>query len=222
MVLAEVVSLALASFIIGFSGALVPGPVFVAVVSQATRRGMLAGPMATIGHAIMETATATLLWFGLGIFLKSSLMKVAVGLVGGAFLVWSGLELLRFARKASIQESVREARSALVRHSPIIVGLVTSAMNPYFYFWWATIGNDFMLRGFEAAGLVGVVVFVISHWMSDLTWFTFVSASIHRGKRLITDRVYRTILLVCALFLLGIGVIFLADAIPALFSGILL
>jgi hypothetical protein len=52
--------------------------------------------------------------------------------------------------------------------------------------------------------------------MSDLTWYTFVSASIHGGKKLITDKVYRTILRACGMFLVGIGVIFLADAIPYL------
>jgi threonine/homoserine/homoserine lactone efflux protein len=208
--------LAFTSFIIGFSGALVPGPVFVAVVSQAIRRGVTAGPLAVVGHATLETVTVGLLWLGLRMFLASWWMKSIVGAFGGTFLVWSGFELLRFARQASIQESLRQASAALVRHGPIVVGLVTSAINPYYYFWWATVGNDFMLRGFEVAGTIGVGIFLFSHWMSDLTWYTFVSASIHGGKKLITDKVYRTILRACGMFLVGIGVIFLADAIPYL------
>jgi threonine/homoserine/homoserine lactone efflux protein len=205
---------------VGFSGALVPGPVFVAVVSQATKRGIVAGPMAVAGHATLETITATLLWLGLGIFLASSLMKTLVGLLGGAFLLWMSFGLLRFAKKASIQTSVQEASVALVRHNPIVVGIITSAINPYFYFWWATIGNDFMIRGFEVAGLIGIVVFVLSHWMSDLTWYTFISGSIHGSRRLITDKIYRTILRVCAIILLGLGILFLADVIPPLFHAL--
>ena len=220
MGLGQIASLALASFVIGFSGALVPGPVFVAVVSQATRRGLMAGPMAVAGHATLETATAVLLWIGLGVFLTSVWTRSIVGLFGGAFLVWSGSRLLMYARKASIQESLKDASVAIVKHSPIIVGLATSAINPYFYFWWATVGNDFMLWGFEVAGLIGVGVFLVSHWMSDLAWYTFVSSSIHRGKKLITDKVYRTILSVCGVSLLGIGVIFLADAVPYLVSAV--
>jgi threonine/homoserine/homoserine lactone efflux protein len=221
LALGDIASLAFTSFIIGFSGALVPGPVFVAVVSQASRRGIVVGPMAVIGHATLETATVAFLSLGLGIFLASSLTRAIIGLLGGAFLVWSSFGLLRFAQKASIQHSIQKAEVTLVKRSPIIVGLVTSAINPYFYFWWATIGNDFMVRGFEVAGLIGVVVFVLSHWISDLSWYTFVSASIHSGKRLITDKVYRTILMICAILLAGIGVMFLVDAIPNLLSSYL-
>ena len=121
MVWGQIAYLALTSFIIGFSGALVPGPVFVAVVSQATRRGMIAGPMAVVGHAALETVTAILLWFGLGIFLASSWTRSVVGLFGGTFLVWSGFELLRFARKASIQESLRRV--------PHLLGIARSSLD---------------------------------------------------------------------------------------------
>jgi threonine/homoserine/homoserine lactone efflux protein len=218
LALEQIFSLAFTAFMIGFSGALVPGPVFVAVVSQATKKGLIAGPMAVAGHATLETVTAILLWFGLGIFLESSRIRSVIGILGGGFLIWSGFQLLRFARRASIQDSVQQANAAIVRHNPIVVGLVTSAINPYYYLWWATVGNDLMFRGFEIAGFIGIVVFLVSHWMSDLSWFTFISASIHRGKRLITDKVYRTILGLCAIFLLGIGVMFLLDSAPCLFS----
>jgi len=76
-----------------------------------------------------------------------------------------------------------------------------------------------MLRGFEVADMVGIEIFLVSHWMSDLAWFSFVSASIHRGKKLITDKVYRTILGLCGTFLVGIGVLFLVDAIPYLLGA---
>lgn len=50
----ELAILASTSFVIGFSGALVPGPLFVVTVMESTKRGYIAGPLIVIGHAITE------------------------------------------------------------------------------------------------------------------------------------------------------------------------
>jgi hypothetical protein len=69
------------------------------------------------------------------------------------------------------------------------------------------------MKGFELAGLVGVATFLVSHWMSDLSWYTLVSWSVGQSRRYMTNRMYRMVLGTCGLFLLALGFFFIHGAI---------
>ncbi len=208
--------LATTSFITGFSGALVPGPVFIATVVESTRRGYSAGPLIVLGHIIAEAVTIAALGLGLSLVVGTPLVRVVIGLVGGVFLILTGVDILRFARKASLQQVNIGEGFSLLRFGTIVAGILTSASNPYFLLWWVTVGNSFTLEGLRLAGLLGVVVFAFSHWMSDLVWYTFVSTSVHTGRKVMGDRVYRILLITCGLFLIGISLMFIVEGLTSL------
>ena len=45
---------------------MMPGPLLTVTISEAARRGPLAGPLLVAGHAVLEGALVALLFFGLG------------------------------------------------------------------------------------------------------------------------------------------------------------
>ncbi|HEY1405238.1 MAG TPA: LysE family transporter, partial [Spirochaetota bacterium] len=53
------------SFLIALSGAMMPGTLLTVTVAESTRRGMIAGPLLILGHAILEFALLLALLFGL-------------------------------------------------------------------------------------------------------------------------------------------------------------
>jgi threonine/homoserine/homoserine lactone efflux protein len=216
MAVDQLITLAVASFFVGFSGALVPGPVFVATVIQSTRRGYVAGPLIVSGHIILEAAIISALYLGLSFVISSSIVKITIGFLGGGFLLWMGLDLINFSKKASFKLSAEKNQAILLKYGSVLTGIVTSAMNPYFFIWWALLGNDFMLKGFEIAGLIGISVFAISHWMSDLSWYTIVSFSVDRGRKFLSDKTYKMILFVCGLFLVALSLTFIAESLMTL------
>jgi threonine/homoserine/homoserine lactone efflux protein len=87
---------------------------------------------------------------------------------------------------------------------PIIAGILTSASNPYFWIWWLAAGSALVLRGMEI-GLIAAVMFMIGHWLADLGYFTVVSTSFSKGKKLMSPKVYERVLLSCGLFLVMFG-----------------
>jgi threonine/homoserine/homoserine lactone efflux protein len=78
------------SFLVGLSGALMPGPVLVVTVSHATRRGFIAGPLIVLGHALLELALVVGISLGLGQYLVLEPVSGVLGIVGGVVLAWMG------------------------------------------------------------------------------------------------------------------------------------
>lgn len=208
-------TLAITVFITSLSGALMPGPVLIITVAESTRRGFIAGPLIVIGHVIVEAIVIAALLLGLGVIIQQRTVLIAIGIIGGFALIWMAYSLLNaaFRTKISLLKEVKKAKS--LAYGPIIGGIVTSLSNPYFLFWWATIGMV-LITSFVSlltASLIPVIIFAISHWMSDLLWYSFVSFSISKGRqRLMSEKTYRTLIGSCGVFLLAFGAYFILDA----------
>ena len=59
------------SFLVGLSGALMPGPVLTVTISQVASRGFLAGPLIVLGHGILELSLVAAVTLGLGRFITA-------------------------------------------------------------------------------------------------------------------------------------------------------
>jgi len=210
--LEELGLLSVTAFIVGLSGALMPGTVFVAVVLQAARKGWKVGPLIVLGHALLETGFGIALVLGLSAAMGVQIVRTTIGLVGGVFLLWMGFSLLKTSRHAEILTTSSEREPPLVSSAPVLTGLVASSINPYFYVWWATVGNVFTMKGLELAGLLGVAIFMVSHWMSDLSWYTLISLSVGKSRGYMSNRIYRMVLGACGAFLIALGLVFLYGA----------
>ncbi|MEZ5357952.1 MAG: LysE family transporter [Candidatus Zixiibacteriota bacterium] len=199
----------LTSFGIGFSGALMPGPLLTVNIAEATRKGFWTGPILVVGHAIAELAVVIALAVGLLQLLNSDTAFKIIGLAGGLALVLMGAMMLHdlIRKKITFDDSKPGSGSGLL----IGKGITASLSNPYWFVWWATVGSALMSKSLSH-GYSGPVVFYIGHILSDLVWYSLVSFLIAAGKKLLAGKPYVIILSLCALFLLYMGVTFIVDA----------
>jgi len=200
----------LTAFMVGFSGAMMPGPVSTVTLAQSMRRGFWAGPLITAGHALMEGLLVVALALGLGGPLRQPGIVAGIGCVGGLVLLWMGYGLILHAwREGGKRALDGEAPSTLAgRMNPVPAGMVTSVANPYWFLWWATVGASYVLLAL-GRGVVGLVAFYSGHILSDLTWNSLLALAGGTGLRLIRGRLYQALFLLCGLFLLGLGGYFL-------------
>lgn len=196
------------SFVVGLSGAVTPGPLLAINIREAARRGFWAGPLLVAGHAIAEAVIVVALAWGLSQVLESRLVAGSIGVVGGLFLTWMGVSILRQARRAELP-SAADGSAGVPTHRLILAGVLISVANPFWLVWWATAGAEFLIWSLTAASVVGVIVFYIGHILSDLGWYSLVSLFVAKGRRLMSLRVYRGLLAFCGIALLGLGCYFL-------------
>ena len=201
----------ISSFLVGLSGALMPGPVLTVTIAEATRRGFWAGPLIVLGHGIIEFSLFVALVLGLGGLLKHNLIFGGVGIGGAVVLIWMGVGMIRSFRQATLKFELKEGE----RSRPVLAGLLTSVSNPYFIIWWATIGLSYIALS-QQRGIMGLGSFYTGHIMADIVWYFFVAAAITVGKKIMDDRVYRWIIGICGFFLLALGIYFGSTGIKAL------
>ncbi len=198
------VELGLTSFLLGFTGAVVPGPLFVVVASEAPRVGARAGPIAASSHAALEAAMTCALVLGLSPILASELVRGLVSGIGGtAMLVFAATMIRGALRKEFSTEAVSEKNT----HGPLLGGAVATALNPYWYLWWATIAASYFALSFPY-GFLGVLAFYLGHISADLIWYSTVSALVAQGGRVLGERL-NWLILACGLLLAFFGVQFL-------------
>lgn len=204
----ELVLLAGSWWIVGFSGAMMPGPVTTLIVTETAKRGFIAGPLITIGHVLLELGMVVALFLGLGDALKVNLVSGTIGLLGGLFLLWMGWNTARSAWSGQVTLKLSQNTRGRQRGNPIVAGVLTSVSNPYWILWWATAGAA-SLVAFRAFGFAGMVAFYFGHTLADWVWNNFVAFLVATGRRSMSDRIYRAILIACGAFLLLLSVYFI-------------
>lgn len=192
-------------FIIGLSGSLIPGPLLAYTMAKAPAYGARTGPLAVAGHVLVELAILSLIALGLGVVLQASAFQLGFGLFGGMMLIVLGLDGI-----SKLRNNPTPKKMVATKHHPVLGGILYSTLlNPTVIFWWATIGVATIMEAYLVASLAGVILWLIGHFLSDLTWFSLVSLSVVKGKKVIGIRGYRVILFFCTLLLLILGIYFI-------------
>jgi len=194
------------AFITGFSGAMMPGPMLVLVIGQTGAQGMGAVWAIVGGHAMLEIVTVLLLMAGLRQVLQRPALRGAIGLIGGAFLAYMGIDMMLHAHAVSLDlgasaESVSWLQLALA-------GAFVCAINPYFIGWWATIGTGQLVH-VAPCSVWEYAVFYLGHELSDFVWYALVGLIIVTGANWLAGPVYMWMILVCGAALVVLSLWFI-------------
>lgn len=181
------------SFIIALSGAMMPGPLLTVTISESARRGATAGPQIIAGHAVLEFFMIVVLLMGLGPLLQSDRSFVIIALAGASVMLWMAAGMFRSLPVITLPSAAGHGAGL----HPVFSGFIMSLANPYWVIWWAAIGLGYVTYSMKS-GYAGVACFFTGHISADLAWYTLVSASIAKGKRLMNDFTYRIIIGACA------------------------
>lgn len=195
------------AFMVGLSGAMMPGPLLAVTIRESSRRGTAAGPLIVAGHAVLEAALVACVVAGAGAWLRRPPVMGTISVVGGVVMCLMGVGMARSARTLPTEAAGGDQRGL----HPVATGVLVSLSNPYWTIWWVTIGLGYLATGLRY-GWLGIIVFFAGHIASDFTWYTLVSYAVSRGRRIIGGRFYRGMIAVCGVAMVAFGAWFLQSA----------
>jgi threonine/homoserine/homoserine lactone efflux protein len=280
----NIVSNVIYSFILGLSGAMMPGPVLAVTITETLKRGFMAAVFIVCGHSLLELVTVILLSFGVGTVLNNTIAAGIIGIIGGGVLLWMTIGVLKESgvkkldlplvillaisihvillalnsydalkeiltkpivliskptlllgllgvlvsgailwikvgrRKDEIEVAEFSAAKSERKMSPFSLGIVVSLSNPYWTFWWLTVGLK-LVSDATKAGISIVSAIYVGHILSDFAWYSLVGAFVVFGRQLLSTGAYRWMLAICGAFLLRFGPYFIYSGGRFLISG---
>jgi len=149
-----------------------------------------------IGHAVLELVLVAALLLGLAPLFQQPLVFVATALIGSVILFWMAFGMFRSLPSLRLSWEGDQTR----RNHPMISGILMSVANPYWIIWWATIGLGYILYSWRF-GFWGIAFFFAGHILADLVWYSLIAAAVAGGRHFLTDRLYRSLIAFCAVFL---------------------
>jgi len=191
-------------FIISITGALQPGPVTATAITMGAR-SRWAGSLIAVGHGIIEFPLMVVIVLGVGMYFKMPKVQIAIGLAGGIFLIFMGIQsFLSLKTEAEVEAKSLDSR-------PILAGIILSAGNPYFLLWWATVGLALATQATKW-GIWAFALFALTHWSVDLIWLQVLSWASFKGSTLLGQRGLKGVLILCSAALFGFGLFFIYRA----------
>lgn len=190
------ISIFFSSFFIALSGALMPGPLLLTTIAEASQTGFWAGPLLVAGHGILELGMLFLLLLGVSPFFQYQPVVVLISLLGGTVLLWMAVQMFRSLPRLTLSIQATQTRRAKL----IFTGALVSVSNPYWVLWWVTIGLGCIVTA-RQLGMLALMAFFIGHILADFLWYSVISYGTAQGKRFLSEKLYRGFVGILAGFL---------------------
>ena len=180
----------LASFAVGLTGAVSPGPMSASILGMSHRKPLLSTLGLVAGHGMLEAFIIVGIIYGL----RTLPFQTGISILGSAVIVVLGV--MQFLA----EPEKRPARTDDAR-TPFITGIILTLSNPYWWIWWLTFGAGFLaLQPAYAAFFVG-------HISADLVWFGILAFTAAKGAALLGER-YRWVVKGSGVAMAAFGILF--------------
>lgn len=190
--------------LISTSGVLSPGPLFFANLIYGSKYGYKAGLKCSYGHTIVELPLILLLAFGVLSLEAFPAFKPTISIVGGITLIAFSIIQILFAIK-------KKQNTVQTRYSPLLIGIIFSALNPFFIIWWLTIGMKMITDALTLASMVGLAFMFMTHIWMDYAWLTTIAHLANKGVKVIGSKYYSILLLGLSVALIYLGSNFIIE-----------
>lgn len=197
--------------LVSASGVLTPGPLFFVNLALSKYGGFWSGIKIAIGHTIVELPLIILyslpfivLTFPSTIF---SMLKV-ISIIGGVSLIVFGIFYV--VRTICKNDNLTATAKPCRIENPILVGILFTGVNPFFFMWWISIGVKLISDSLQLLGYpLGLVFLFFVHIWMDYAWLGLSSYFTSRGIKIVGSQYHRFIIILLTLPLFYYGINFI-------------
>ena len=180
---------------LGLGAGLAPGPLLALVIRSTLQDGIGAGVRVAFSPLVSDIPIIVLA-LSLAATLPDAALG-ALGIVGGAFVLWLGVEAIRQTPAAA-----EAPTSAAAPQRDVLQGALINALSPHPWIFWITVGAPIL--GEHGAG--GSALFLGAFYLLLIGTKVAIAGALNAGRdRLLQGRGYAIVLHMSALLLLATG-----------------
>jgi threonine/homoserine/homoserine lactone efflux protein len=191
---------------LGLGAGVAPGPLLALVIRSTLRDGVAAGVRVAVSPLVTDVPIILV-----AVLLAASLPEAALGVLGiagGAFVIWLGIEALR-----DEPAPVEAAAGAAAPQRELLRGAVTNALSPHPWLFWVTVGAPILAQG----GAADAALFLGAFYLLLIGSKVLIAVTLGAGReRLARGRGYAVLLRASALLLLATGVLLVVEGVHTL------
>src|ERR687883_960683 len=224
--------------VLSMSGVLSPGPLFLASLIYGSKQGYYAGIKIANGHMVVELlliVLSSLSIFGLSHFTVVPAALRVVGMIGAvAIIFFSVVQISNVVKRIrntvdAINKNNKSGKKLGIGHGsnylffldkinrridrgPLIVGIIFTAMNPFFLIWWLTVGLKLISDSVYLFGVIeGILILFLFHIWMDYAWLTLTAYLISKGWSIAKMRSYSLFMISINIILISYGFYFVVS-----------
>lgn len=194
---------------LGIGAGVAPGPLLAVVIRASLEGGFAAGARVAMGPFLTDVPIIVFAAVLAAALPEEAL--AALGVAGGAFLVYLGVEALR--EDATPVEAAAGATGAAAAEGSLRRGAITNLLNPHPWVFWITVGVPILGDGTTTEAIIFLAAFYTMLVGSKL----LVAALLAAGRdRLLRGAGYRYALRASGVLLLAAGILLAVEGVHQL------
>ncbi len=181
--------------VLGLSLAMPVGPGSIEIIKKGLSKGFMSALLVGLGCLSADLVYIALVYFGLASFVKITLVKIIMLLLGGLILIYIGVK--------GFKKNTKLGMAGLGEKSSYLSGFMIAGVSPFTALFWISVFGS-MLSTFVSPiiVLVGIIIGILS-------WFVILSGLSCIGKKFVSPRFLKLITVIGSVFIIGFGVRFL-------------
>lgn len=164
----------------GLSAGIAPGPLLTLVITETLRHDLRAGVKVSLAPLITDLPIVLMTLLLASRFSTAPVLGT-LSFLGAAFLVYLGLEGLRF-RGVELPEEATSPRS-------LKKGVIANLLNPHPYVFWLSIGAPTVVKAYKE-DIVLSIQYLLGFYVCLIGAKVLVAVVISRSKTLLKTRAY--------------------------------
>ncbi|WP_107926657.1 LysE family transporter [Lysinibacillus parviboronicapiens] len=199
---------------LGISMAATIGPVKTVLLNTGFKNGFFHAWFFSLGALTTDIIYMFIVYFGIGQFIDSLLLKMILWSFGCFVLLYTGIENLLSLHK--IDMDLKTGKRTRLRKS-IISGFFMSLMNPLTILFWLGIYGSILAKTAEASTGYQIILNSIAILLGIILVDFIMAFSSSVARKLLSTQLLKTVSFISSIIMIGFGIYFGMQAFQALF-----
>lgn len=192
----------LKGLILGFTAGVLPGPMLGLVIRETLQHGRRAGQLVAIAPLLTDAPIIILALFVVGAIPVWATRTL--GLVGGGFVVWMGIDALR----TPVSTATTSGNFGSLGRA-----VVTNLLNPHPWLFWLPIGGPLLVQGWRNGSIGWVGPFLLGFYTLLVGSKVVLAEVVGRSRHFLQGRPYRWLIQASGILLIVLGALLVVEQI---------